>query len=136
VNSWNFTGNIGNDAEIRYTAGGDAIANFSVAVKAGYGDKAVTTWVRCSLFGKRADALSQYLVKGSQVGVVGEAKLRPWKDKDGNERQSLEVAVNDLTLLGSKQDRSEPVEQRQSAKPAARKPVSSDFSDMDDDIPF
>jgi single-strand DNA-binding protein len=129
MNSWNFTGNLGNDAEVRYTASGEAIANFNVAVKAGYGEKAVTTWVRCSLFGKRADALSEYLTKGSQVGIVGEAKLRPWKDKDGNERQSLEVTVNDLTLLGGKTE--------QAARPAKPKPIATvDDTDLDEDIPF
>lgn len=123
MNNWSFTGNLGKDAETRYTAGGEAIVNFSVAVKAGYGDKAITTWVRCSMFGKRGDAVAQYLVKGQLVGVTGEAALRGWKDKDGVEKQSLEVRVNDLTLLG-KSDGAKPASAP--AQPAA------DF----EDIPF
>ena len=142
MNSWNFTGNLGGDAETKFLPNGDAIVNFSVAVKAGYGDKAVTTWVRCAMFGKRGEAVSQYLLKGSLVGVVGEAQLRPWTDKDGNKQSSLEVRVADLTLLGGNPnrnpdslhpghgDRPDPAPRQQTSKPAPN------FSDMDDDIPF
>ena len=124
MNNWNFTGNLGGDAETRFTQSGDAIVGFSVGVKSGYGDKATTTWARCSMFGKRGDAVAQYLVKGQLVGVTGEAALRPWKDKDGGEKQSLEVRVNDLTLLGKSDG----------ARPAASAPAqpATDF----DEIPF
>lgn len=56
MNNWNFTGNLGKDAEQRYTPGGDVVVQFSVAIKSGYGDKAQTTWARCSLWGKRGEA--------------------------------------------------------------------------------
>lgn len=131
MNNWAFTGNIGRDAETRYTSGGEAIVNFSVAVKAGYGDKAVTTWVRCSMFGKRGDAVAQYLVKGQLVGVTGEAAMRTWKDKDGAEKQSLEVRVNDLTLLG-RSDGAKPA----SAPAQTDRAPSGSFNDFEDDIPF
>lgn len=131
MNNWSFSGNLGKDAETRYTAGGEAIVNFSVAVKAGYGDKAITTWVRCSIFGKRGDAVAQYLTKGQLVGVTGEAALRPWKDKDGVEKQSLEVRVNDLTLLG-KSDGAKPA----SAPAQPDKAPTGSFEDFADDIPF
>lgn len=137
MNNWNFTGNLGKDAESRYTPSGDAVAGFSVAVKSGYGDKALTTWVRCSLFGKRVDALMPYLKKGQLVGISGEACMRPWEDKDGAERQSLEVRVNDLTLLGKSDGGT------RGAQPAPARPdkESSDttpgsFVDLEDDIPF
>ena len=106
MNNWNFTGNLGNDAEQRFTANSESIVNFSVAVKSGYGENASTTWAKCSMWGKRGEAVAQYLTKGQLVGVSGEVTLRPWKDKEGVEKFSLEVRVNDLTLLGGKAKRS------------------------------
>ena len=72
MNSWSFSGNLGQDAETRFTQAGEAVVSFSVGVKSGYGDKASTTWARCSMFGKRGEAVSQYLAKGQLVGIVGE----------------------------------------------------------------
>jgi single-strand DNA-binding protein len=103
MNVWNFIGNVGRDAEVRYTPAGDAITNFSVAVKAGYGDKAVTTWANCSIFGKRGEAVAKHILKGNQIGVSGEVLMREW-DKDGTTQKSLECRVNDVTLLGKKDD--------------------------------
>lgn len=134
MNSWNFTGNLGGDAETRFLPNGDAVVNFSVAVKAGYGDKAVTTWARCSMFGKRGEAVAQYLLKGSQVGVVGEVQLRPWTGKDGIEKQSLEVRVNDLTLLGGRPEGSAPA--RQEAPRQSQSKTAPNFDDMPDDPPL
>lgn len=131
MNVWSFSGNLGKDCESRFTAGGDAIVSFSVAVKSGYGEKALTTWVRCSMFGKRGEAVAPYLTKGQLVGVSGECSLRPWKDKEGNEKQSLEVRVNDLTLLGKSEGAG--------SKPASAQPdkPASGFDDFDDDTaPF
>ena len=102
MNAWQFTGNIGKDAESRFLPNGDPVVSFSVGVKSGYGEKATTTWARCALFGKRAESVSQYLTKGQLVGISGEVTLREWNDKEGQKRNSLEVRVNDLTLLGKK----------------------------------
>jgi len=135
MNSWNFTGNLGSDADMKTLSSGDAIVNFNVAVKAGYGDKATTTWVRCSIFGKRGEVVAQYLTKGTQVGIVGEAQLRPWTDKDGVEKSSLEVRVNDLTLLGSKDRDQAPRQAAQQARQGAAKPAAN-FEDLDGEIPF
>ena len=117
-----FTGNIGSDAELKYTGSGTSIASFNSAMKSGFGDKAVTTWVRCSLFGKQSESLTPYLTKGAQVGIVGELTNRKWTDKEGAERFSLEVRVTDVTLLGAKQER-EDKPRKQSA-------------DLSDDMPF
>ena len=105
MNNWNFTGNLGQNAETRYTPDGTAIVSFSVAVKSGYGDKEKTTWARCAMFGRRGEAVAQYLTKGQLVAVSGEVTLRDWTDRDGVKRASLEVRVNDLTLLGSHEDK-------------------------------
>ena len=126
MNNWSFTGNLGRDAETRHMANGDAVVSFSVGVKSGYGDKATTTWANCAMFGKRGESVAPYLTKGQLVGVIGEVSLREWSDKDGQKRVSLEVRVNDMTLLGSKGD-----------KPAQKpgKPEPS-YAGHEDDIPF
>lgn len=132
MNAWQFTGNIGKDAESRFLPNGDPVVSFSVGVKSGYGDKATTTWARCAMFGKRAESVSSYLTKGQLVGISGEVTLREWNDKEGQKRSSLEVRVNDLTLLGKKDG-------QQAAQPRQQAPApqqSGGFSDMDDDIPF
>jgi single-strand DNA-binding protein len=112
MNVWNFTGNLGKDAEVKYTAGGMAVMSFSVAVKSGYGDKEKTTWVNCGVFGKRAEgSLPQYLVKGAQVAISGEAFLDEW-EKDGVTNKMLKVNVDKLDLIGGRSD-SAPQQQRQ-----------------------
>ena len=130
MNVFNFTGNLGNEAEMRYTAGGDPIVNFSVAVKAGYGDKATTTWIRCAMWGKRGEAVIEYLKKGTMVGISGELSNREYKDKDGQTRYSLEVRVNDLTLLGGR-----PVTES-GGDARSEKKTSTKSGDLEDQIPF
>ncbi|MDQ6958885.1 MAG: single-stranded DNA-binding protein [Mariprofundaceae bacterium] len=109
MNVYAFTGRLGKDAETRFTQSGAAICSFSVAVDYGYGDNKGTNWLRCSLFGKRAEGnLPQYLTKGTQVGISGELRVREYDDRDGARRTSVEVNVNTLDLLGSKQDSQQP----------------------------
>lgn len=136
MNNWNFTGNLGNDAESRFSPSGDAIVSFSVGVKAGYGDKASTTWARCTMFGKRGEAVAQYLTKGQLVGIAGELNAREWVDKEGLKRTSIEVRVSDLTLLGKRdgqQEQRQATPRPQQARPAAQQAQSTD--DLDE-IPF
>ncbi len=122
-----FTGNLGRDVEVRHTNAGKAIASFALAVKSGWGDNQKTMWVRCVLFGKRAEGgLIQYLTKGTQVAVSGEMSLNEWTDKDGNAKQTLECKVGELDLIGGKQQ----APQRQAA-PQQAAPV-----DLDDALPF
>ena len=102
MNNWSFTGHIGEDCNTRYTQSGDAVVSFSVGVKSGFGDKASTTWARCAMFGKRGESVAPYLKKGALVGISGEVNLRDYQDKEGQKRYSLDVRVNDLTLLGGK----------------------------------
>lgn len=110
MNVWNFTGNLGRDAEVRYTADSTAITSFSVAVKSGYGDREATTWVNCTMWGDRGVKVQPFLMKGQLVGVSGEACLRQY-DKDGETRYSMDLRVNDVTLLGKKQEAGEPQQQ-------------------------
>ena len=132
MNVFTATGNIGNAAETRYLPSGAAVANFSLAVKSGYGDKAQTMWVRCALFGKRAEVgLIEYLIKGAQVAVSGELSTREWKNNEGETKTSIELKVNELTLLGGgkRETHSEP-------RPVVQQ-VAVDASGFDDsEIPF
>ena len=132
MNVWNFVGNLGKDAETRYLQSGDPVVSFSVGVKSGYGDKATTTWARCSMFGKRGESVAPYLVKGQQVAISGEASLREYTDKQGQTRASLEVRVNDLTLVGGKREGQQSPQAPRQQAPAQQ----SGGMDMDDDIPF
>ena len=132
MNVFTFSGNLGNDAEQRHTAGGTAVLQFSVAVTSGYGDKKQTTWVRCSLFGKRGESLAPYMNKGQQVVVSGEACLREWDAKDGTKQKSLEVNVNDVTLVGGKDSSASSGQKAVSQQGAGQTEPDS----FDDDIPF
>jgi single-strand DNA-binding protein len=132
MNNWNFTGNIGRDAETRFTPAGDEVTGFSVAVKAGYGDKATTTWVNCNIWGKRGETLAQYLVKGALVGVSGECSLREYQDRDGQKKASLDVRVNDVTLLGKR-----PEGQEQRREQTRQQTKEDPFGDeLGNDLPF
>jgi single-strand DNA-binding protein len=128
MNNITIAGTLGKDAEVKYLANGDAICNFSVADSQGR-DKP-TMWWNCGLYGKRAESLSQYLTKGQAVTVTGSVSERKWTDKEGNERKSMDVRVNDVALQGGRKDAEPQEERRQAPKPA---PVL--FED-DSDLPF
>ena len=95
MNVYTASGNIGRDAEVR-NAGGTSVAGFSLAVKSGYGDKAQTVWVDCSIWGKQAESgLVQYLKKGQFVVVTGELGTREHEGKT-----YVTLRVNNVTLGG------------------------------------
>ena len=107
MNNLSFTGRLAADAEKRFTQNGTAILSFTVANDVGYGDRKVTNWYRCSIIGKRAESrLSEFLVKGQQVGVTGQHQMREYDKKDGTKGYSNEVNVNEVDLLGSKSESS------------------------------
>ena len=108
MNNFIFTGNLGKDAEVKYLSSGTAVCEFSVAVKSGYGDKEKTNWVRCAMFGKKAEGqLPQYLLKGTQVAVSGELELQEWEGEKGK-GAALSVSVQNIDLIGGKQDNQQP----------------------------
>jgi len=123
MNSLTIAGTLGKDSETSYLPNGDAVCNFSVADSMGK-DKG-TIWWNCQLFGKRAESLAQYLIKGQAVSVVGTITEREWNDKEGNKRKSMNVRVQDVALQGGRKEQEERPAPRQKAAP------------MDDqDIPF
>jgi single-strand DNA-binding protein len=128
MNNITIAGGLGRDAELKYLNNGDPICNFSVADSQGR-DKG-TIWWNCTLFGKRGEALAQYLTKGQSVTVVGTITEREWQDKEGAKRKSMDVRVSEIALQGGRKDAEPQEERRQAPKPA---PVD----DIDDqDLPF
>ena len=96
-----------------------------------------TIWWSCQLWGKRAQSLQQYLVKGQQVTVVGTATEREYTNKDGHKVKAMDVRVNDIALQGGKRDAAPSAAPRQNNAPnAPQKSSGSGFDDMSDDVPF
>jgi single-strand DNA-binding protein len=99
VNKVILIGNLGNEPEVRYTAGGDAMATISVATSESWRDKNTgepqerTEWHRVVFFGKLAEIVKQYLHKGSKVYVEGQLRTRKWQDQSGQDRYTTEVYV-------------------------------------------
>lgn len=143
VNKVILIGNLGNDPDVRYTAGGAAVANISLATAESWKDKDTgekqerTEWHRVVFFGRLAEIVGEYLRKGSQVYVEGRLQTRKWQDKDGNDRYTTEIVANDMQMLGSKSGGSAGFNQS-APESVSDKPLSNQDSkdDFDDDIPF
>lgn len=135
-------GNVGKDAEVRFLPNGDPILNFSFALTSGFGEKQITSWLNCSLFGKRAETLAPMILKGQKIGITGEIVNREYTDKDGAKKYSLECRLSNVTLLGKKDDapQSDRPERNQSHYSAPENQSSSskkvEFDDFESDIPF
>ncbi len=136
MNSITFDGRIAADAELRYTPGGEPILGFRVASDIGYGDKKTTNWFACTIWGKRGEALQQYLAKGQQVTVYGQLTLREWTDKDGNKRLSPDVRVAEISLQGGKRDDDAGHQAPQPPRRQAAQQDAPQYGDLDDDLPF
>ncbi len=105
LNKVQIIGNLGRDAELKYTSGGQAVSSFNVATTEKWTGKdgqknEKTEWHRCTLWGKTAESLSQYLVKGKQIYAEGKLSTRSWDDKDGNKKYTTEINVQNVVLLG------------------------------------
>lgn len=100
MNVITITGNLGKDCESRFLPNGDAVTSFSVADSQGRDKPSI--WWNCSLFGKRGEALAQYLIKGQTVTVIGNITEREWADKDGHKRKAMDIRVQDLALQGGR----------------------------------
>ena len=105
VNKVILVGNLGRDAELRYTPGGAPVATLNLATTEVWNDKAgqrqeKTEWHRIVLWGKTAESLSEYLIKGKQLYIEGRLQTRQWDDKDGNKRYTTEIRGDRIVLLG------------------------------------
>lgn len=140
LNKCQFIGNLGRDPEIRYAPSGGAIANMSLACSSSYKDKNTgetvdtTEWVRLVAFNKLAEICGEYLAKGAKIYVEGKMRTRKWQDKDGQDKYTTEVVIDDLLMLDTRGTAPAP-SQHEQAKASGYQPEPGP-GDFDDDIPF
>ena len=144
VNKVILVGNLGRDAELRYTPGGAAVATLNMATTEVWNDKGGqkqerTEWHRVVVWGKTAESLADYLTKGKQIYVEGRLQTRQWDDKDGNKRYTTEIRSDRIVLLssgggGSGGGRSGGGDRSESPAPADAGRDAAELTD--DDIPF
>ena len=163
VNKVILVGNCGRDPEVRYAPSGTAICTISIATSSRRKDKTSgesieeTQWHRITFYDRLAEIAGEYLKKGKSVYIEGRIKYGKYTDKDGVERNTVDIVANEMQLLGGREGggcmgcgddmgggepQRAPAPQR-SAPPARTAPASkpaakssTGFDDMDDDIPF
>ena len=156
VNKVLLIGNCGRDPEVRYAPSGAAICNVSIATSSRRKDKTSgesiedTQWHRVTFYDRLAEIAGEFLKKGRPVYVEGRLKYGKYTDKDGIERNTVDIVATEMQLLGGREGgmgggddmgggapaRSAPAQRSApAAKPAPAKSATS-FDDMDDDIPF
>jgi len=135
-NSISFVGRVGNDPELK-EVGSNSVLEFRLANDTGFGDRKITNWFRCAYWGKRAQALAPHLQKGKQIFINGELTLRKYTDKEGVERWSPDINVNQLDFVGgspSGQSGSTGSSDAGHSGPAHSAPAPS--PETDEDMPF
>lgn len=145
VNKVILVGNLGRDAELRYTPGGAAVATLNMATTEVWNDKSggrqeKTEWHRVVVWGKQAESLQEYLTKGKQIYVEGRLQTRQWDDKEGNKRYTTEIKADRITLLGGGSRGGGGMDRDSQPSGLARGGGAPDEPPMepltDDDIPF
>jgi len=157
VNKVILLGNCGRDPEIRYLPSGQAVANVSVATSSRRKDKNTgesiedTQWHRVTFYDRLAEIAGEYVKKGQPIYVEGRLKYGKYTDKDGVEKNTVDIIATEMQLLGKREGMGGPSDgdegaPRRAAAPAARPAApaprqapakaSSGFEDMNDDIPF
>ena len=144
INKVILVGNLGKDPDMRYTAGGDAVANLSIATSESWNDnqtgekKEKTEWHRVVVFNEGlVNVVQQYLKKGAQVYVEGQLTTRKWKDEQsGQDKYSTEILIqgynSSLTMLGGGTQNSIPSQDNKQSFDDS----SMAQNELDDDIPF
>lgn len=135
VNKAILIGNLGNDPELRYTPGGQAVTGFRIATTDRWRDKdgqnqQRTEWHNIVAWGRQAEIANEYLKKGSPVYIEGRLQTRSWEDKDGNKRYITEIVTQRMQLLG----RRGAEEETTPPPPEAETPESA--GGEEDDLPF
>ena len=147
VNKVILVGNLGKDPEVRRLTSGDPVVNLSIATSESWRDKASgekkekTEWHRVVIFNKNlAEVAEKYLRKGAKVYVEGQLQTRKWTDKDGAEKYSTEVVLQnfrgELTMLDGRSGGGEGGGFGGGGRGAGEAPASFQRDEMDDEIPF
>ena len=136
INNVILLGNLGADPEMRYTAGGDAVASISIATSSSWNDKQSgekrekTEWHRVVFFRRLAEVVGEYMKKGSSIYVEGQLQTNSYEDKNTGERKfSTQIVAREMQMLGSRNNvdgQQEPSQEMQSQEPPT----------FDDEIPF
>lgn len=92
-------GNLVRDMEVRQTKRGTDVGEFTIANNIGYGENQKTTFVKCTLFGTRVEALQKYLLKGARVLIEGTLDINNVEDIDGNWHTYVNIVVGELDIL-------------------------------------
>ena len=138
INKVILVGNLGKDPDMRYTAGGDAVANLSIATSESWNDnqtgekKENTEWHRVVFFRRIAEVCGEYLKKGSSVYIEGSLRTRDWEDDQGNKRYTTEIIGREMQMLGGRrsEDNMDQSPQMNSSSPQPEEGL------IDDEIPF
>ncbi len=150
INKMICIGNLGKDPEVRYSEGGNAMANFSIAVSESWKDKQTgekrekTEWIRVVAFGKLAEIIGEYLKKGSKVYIEGKLQTRKWQGNDGQDRYTTEVVARDMQMLGDRPQQTTNAQQDAAqadlgaSEPELNDPLPSVLGGVDEDesVPF
>lgn len=137
INNVFLTGNLTRFPELRATPSGTQILSFGLAFNTSVRNRQTGEWderdnfIDCTIFGKRAEALSHYLTKGQKVAIAGELRYSTW-DKDGQRHSKLDLIVDDIVFMGQRQDAAQPAQ----APAAPQAPMPPAVDPYDDDIPF
>jgi len=102
LNSVSIIGNVGKEAEMRFTPSGKPVTSFSVAVNSKFGETESTEWFSIVTWNKLAETCNQYITKGQQVFVEGRLQTRSWEDNDGQKHYKTEVIANKVLFLGQR----------------------------------
>ena len=155
VNKVILVGRLGKDPETRYMPSGEAVTNATLATSENWKDKTgekqeKTEWHNLVFYRRLAEIAGEYLKKGSQVYIEGKLQTRKWQTKEGQDRYTTDIVVNEMTMLGGKSSGSSnfevveksSVSEQSSSAPAVKRPApapaaaKSNFDNFDDDIPF
>lgn len=146
VNKVILIGNLGNAPEMRFTGGGQAVANFRIATNESWTDKSGqkqerTEWHRIVVWGKLAELCGEYLAKGRQVFVEGRLQTREWTDKEGKKNYTTEVVAQNVQFLGGRGEAGAGAGRRGGEDfgpppPGMEEPSGGPPQGAEDDIPF
>lgn len=139
MNNWTIAGRTGQDAELRYTPSGKAVVSFSVAVDNGKdenGKKRPPTWVKATIWEKRAESLAPHIHKGDMVIISGPARLETWNNAQGEAKSQLGITVDKFTFGGGSKTEGAADDRPQAARPNPPADPQNSGPITDEDIPF
>lgn len=136
INKVILIGNLGRDPEVRYTPSGTAVANFSLATTDNWTNKdgekeSHTEWHRIVAWGRLGEVCGEYLAKGKQVYIEGRIRTNEWEDQEGNKRETKEIVVSNMQMLGPRIPAQSP-----SNESFSPQPETASSGPTGDDIPF